>query len=308
MHDELKGWLEWLGIDEPELEALCGDASSRLYYRLKKPQNIVMDASAMKESVPRFIGVAMLLQQFKVRLPQIKAFEQHKGFMLLEDVGSIHLFDKVKKEGASDYYDKAIRELVKIQQTPSQGLEPYDAMFLLEEMNLMPQWYLKEHLGRTVECVEGRTLLGVFALISKEVLSQPQEIFVHRDYHSRNLMIDDKDDIVVIDFQDAKSGALTYDLVSLLRDAYVELDAQEIQRLVLLFKELKGLEVDDETFMRWFDFAGLQRHIKILGIFARLSIRDGKDGYLDDIPLVLKYIIETASKYPKLDGLVKLLK
>jgi len=308
MHDELKGWLEWLGIDEPELEALCGDASSRLYYRLKKPQNIVMDASAMKESVPRFIGVAMLLQQFKVRLPQIKAFEQHKGFMLLEDVGSMHLFDKVKEEGVGDYYEKAIKELVKIQQTPSQGIEPYDGMFLLEEMNLMPQWYLKEHLDRTVECVEGRTLLGAFSLISKEVLLQPQEIFVHRDYHSRNLMIDDKDDIVVIDFQDAKSGALTYDLVSLLRDAYVELDAQEIQRLVLLFKELKGLEVDDETFMRWFDFTGLQRHIKILGIFARLSIRDGKDGYLDDIPLTLKYVLETASKYPELDGLVSVLK
>ena len=307
MHDELKGWLEWLGIDDPKLEALCGDASSRRYYRLKKPQNIVMDASAMKESVPRFIGVAMLLQQFKVRLPQIKAFEQHKGFMLLEDVGSRHLFDEKDKQNVSAYYEKAIKELVKIQQTPAQGLEPYDAMFLLEEMNLMPEWYLKEHLGRSVECVEGRTLLGAFALISKEVLSQPQEIFVHRDYHSRNLMIDDKDDIVVIDFQDAKSGALTYDLVSLLRDAYVELDAQEIQRLVLLFKELKGLEVDDETFMRWFDFTGLQRHIKILGIFARLSIRDGKDGYLDDIPLTLKYVLETASKYPGLDGLVSLL-
>jgi hypothetical protein len=308
MHDELKGWLEWLGIDEPELEALCGDASSRRYYRLQEPKSIVMDASDAKEVVPRFIGVAMLLQQFKVRLPQIKAFEQHKGFMLLEDVGSTHLFDKVQKEGASDYYEKAIRELVKIQQTPSQGLEPYDAMFLLEEMNLMPQWYLKEHLGRTVECVEGRTLLGAFALISKEVLSQPQEIFVHRDYHSKNLMIDPDDALVVIDFQDAKSGALTYDLVSLLRDAYVELDSEETQRLVLLFKELKGLEVDDETFMRWFDFTGLQRHIKILGIFARLSIRDGKDGYLDDIPLVLKYVLDICDKYPELQGLANILK
>jgi len=308
MHEELKGWLEWLGIDEPELEALCGDASSRRYYRLKESQNIVMDASDAKEVVPRFIGVAMLLQKFKVRLPQIKAFEQHKGFMLLEDVGSIHLFDKVKKEGASDYYDKAIRELVKIQQTPSQGLEPYDAMFLLEEMNLMPQWYLKEHLGRTVECVEGRTLLGAFALISKEVLSQPQGMFVHRDYHSKNLMIDANDDIVVIDFQDAREGALTYDLVSLLRDAYVKLDDVEMQRLVLLFKELKGIDVDDETFMRWFDFMGLQRHIKILGIFARLSIRDRKDGYLDDIPLTLKYVLDICEKYPELQGLANILK
>ena len=121
-------------------------------------------------------------------------------------------------------------------------------------------------------------------------------------------MIDNNDDIVVIDFQDAKVGALTYDLVSLLRDVYVELDDKEVKRLALLFRDLKGLDIDDETFMRWFDFMGLQRHIKILGIFARLSIRDGKDGYLNDIPLTLKYILDVASKYPELDGLVQLLK
>lgn len=309
MHDELKGWLEWLGIDEPELEALCGDASSRRYYRLKtKPYGIVMDASDAKESVPIFIGINWRLMDGKVRIPTIKAYELNKGFIFLEDIGSTHLFDKVQTQEASTYYEKAIQTLIKVQETPSKGLEPYDAMFLLEEMNLMPEWYLKEHLGRSVECVEGRTLLGAFALISQEVLSQPQGMFVHRDYHARNLMIDEKDDIVVIDFQDAKEGAMTYDLVSLLRDAYVELDAEEIQRLVLLFKELKGLEVDDETFMRWFDFTGLQRHIKILGIFARLSIRDGKDGYLDDIPLTLKYVLETATKYPELKGLVSVLK
>lgn len=309
MHKELKGWIEWLGIDEPEMEALHGDASSRRYYRLETPpKGIVMDASDAKDSVPIFIGINWRLMDAKVRIPTIKAYELNKGFIFLEDVGSTHLFDKVDTPEASVYYEKAIKTLVQMQETPSKGLEPYNASFLLDEMNLMPQWYLKEHLGRSVECVEGRILLGSFVLISKEVLSQPQDIFVHRDYHSRNLMIDADDDIVVIDFQDAREGALTYDLVSLLRDAYVELDAKEIQRLVLLFKELKGLDVDDETFMRWFDFMGLQRHLKILGIFARLSIRDGKDAYLDDIPLTLKYVIETASKYPELDGLVSLLK
>ncbi len=308
MHDELKGWLEWLGIEEPDLEALCGDASSRRYYRLKEPQSIVMDASDAKDSVPIFIGINWRLMDAKVRMPSIKAYELNKGFILLEDIGSTHLYDKINTLDASTYYEKAIRTLLKLQDTPSKGLDPYDGAFLLDEMNLMSQWYLKEHLGRPVECVEGRTLLASFTLISKEVLSQPQGIFVHRDYHSKNLMIDSEDDIVVIDFQDAKEGALTYDLVSLLRDAYVELDAEEIQRLVLLFKELKGLEIDDETFMRWFDFTGLQRHIKILGIFARLSIRDGKDAYLDDIPLVLKYILELGGKYPELDGLMQLLK
>ena len=309
MHNELKGWLEWLGIDEPVLQSLHGDASSRRYYRLEsKPQGMVMDASDAKESVPIFIGVGWRLMDAKVRIPTIKAYELNKGFIFLEDVGTTHLFDKVKAGNASAYYDKAIETLVAMQETPSQGLEPYDANFLLEEMNLMPQWYLKEHLGKTLECLEGRTLLENFSLISKEVLSQPQSIFVHRDYHSRNLMIDSKEEIVVIDFQDAKEGALTYDLVSLLRDVYVDLDAQEMQRLILLFRDLKGLDVDDDTFIRWFDFTGLQRHIKILGIFARLSIRDGKEGYLKDIPLTLKYIIEVGSKYPELAGLLKLLK
>jgi len=308
MHNELKGWLEWLGMDEPDLEPLCGDASSRSYYRLKNHKGgIVMDASNIKETVPTFIGVNWRLMDGKVRIPTIKAYELNKGFIFLEDVGSTHLLDKVNAGNASACYEKAIKTLVTMQDTPSKGLEPYDGGFLLDEMNLMPEWYFKEHLGRTLECVEGRILLENFSTIMKEVLAQPQGMFVHRDYHSRNLMIDSEDDIVVIDFQDAREGALTYDLVSLLRDVYVELDDAEIERLVLMFRDLKGLDVDDETFMRWFDFTSLQRHIKILGIFARLAIRDGKEGYLKDIPLTLKYVLETASKYPELDGLVSLL-
>ena len=309
MHDELKGWLEWLGIEEPKLEALCGDASGRRYYRLEEPKGIVMDASDMKESVPIFIGVGWRLMDAKVRIPTIKSYELNKGFIFLEDVGSIHLLDKcVEGVDARPYFDKAVETLVTLQETPSKGLEPYDRGFLLDEMNLMPEWYLKQYLGSTVECVEGRMLLESFALIAKEVLSQPQGIFVHRDYHSRNLMIDENEDIVVIDFQDAREGALTYDLVSLLRDAYIQLDRKELKRLILLFRDLKGLDVDDETFMRWFDFTGLQRHIKILGIFARLALRDGKKQYLDDIPMTLKYILDVGSKYPELAGLIALLK
>jgi len=270
---------------------------------------MVMDASQNKESVPIFIGVAMRLMDAHVRIPKIKSFELHKGFIFLEDVGSTHLLDKcVEGVDARPFYDKAIETLVKVQTTPSKGLEPYDENFLLEEMNLMTQWYLKEYLGTTLECLEGRMLLESFSLIAKEVLSQPQGIFVHRDYHSRNLMLDSDGEIVVIDFQDAKEGALTYDLVSLLRDAYVKLDTRELRRLILLFRDLKGLDVEDETFMRWFDFTGLQRHIKILGIFTRLAIRDGKKQYLNDIPMTLKYIFEVGDKYPELDGLTSLLK
>ena len=310
MHKELKGWLEWLGVEKPDLQALHGDASARSYYRIQNDdRGMVMDASQNKESVPIFIGVAMRLMDAHVRIPKIKSFELHKGFIFLEDVGSTHLLDKcVEGVDARPFYDKAIETLVKVQTTPSKGLEPYDENFLLEEMNLMTQWYLKEYLGTTLECLEGRMLLESFSLIAKEVLSQPQGIFVHRDYHSRNLMLDSDGEIVVIDFQDAKEGALTYDLVSLLRDAYVKLDTRELRRLILLFRDLKGLDVEDETFMRWFDFTGLQRHIKILGIFTRLAIRDGKKQYLNDIPMTLKYIFEVGDKYPELDGLTSLLK
>ncbi|CAA6814661.1 MAG: COG3178: Predicted phosphotransferase related to Ser/Thr protein kinases [uncultured Sulfurovum sp.] len=309
MHQELKGWLEWLGMEAPVLTALHGDASGRRYYRLENHAKklMVMDASDEKASVPIFIGVGWRLMDAKVRIPTIRAYELNKGFILLEDVGSTHLFDFGALDNPSVYYEKAIKTLVQMQETPSKGLEPYDQSFLLNEMNLMLEWYLKAHLGQKVECVEGRTLLSAFMLISKEVLAQPQETFVHRDYHAKNLMIDSEDEIVVIDFQDAREGGITYDLVSLLQDAYVLLDARERNRLIKFYKELKGIEVDEETFMRWFDFTGLQRHIKILGIFARLSIRDGKDAYLDNIPLVLQYILEVAQKYPELQGLVALL-
>ncbi len=305
MHKELKGWIEWLGMEDAELIGLHGDASSRRYYRVsdQSPALIVMDASDDKESVPIFIGINWRLSDAKVRIPGIQSYELDKGFILLEDVGTTHLYDKCSPA----YYEKAIKTLATMQEAPHQGLEPYDEAFLLQEMNLMLEWYLKKHLNQKVECVEAKTLLDSFSLIAKEVLAQPQETFVHRDYHSKNLMIDQKDEIVVIDFQDAKSGALTYDLVSLLRDAYVVLDKRERARLIKLFKELKGIEVDDETFMRWFDFTGLQRHIKILGIFARLSIRDGKSSYLDNIPLVLEYVLDVASKYPELEGLASLL-
>ena len=310
MHKELTDWLESLGIKDPELQKLHGDASARSYYRLiNSDGGIVMDASEAKESVPVFIGVAQRLTDADARIPTINAYDLEKGFVFLEDIGSTHLLDKcVEGVDARPYYDKAIETLVQLQTTPSKGLQPYDEGFLLEEMNLMTEWYLKAYMDTTLECLEGRMLLESFSLIAKEVLSQPQGIFVHRDYHARNLMLDSNDEIVVIDFQDAREGALTYDLVSLLRDAYVKLDRRELRRLILLFKELKGLDVEDETFIRWFDFTGLQRHIKILGIFSRLAIRDGKKNYLQDIPLTLKYILEVGQKYPELDELIALLK
>ncbi len=305
MHKELKGWVEFLGIEDPTLTKLNADAGSRRYYRIEKQAKklLVMDASDDVGSVPMMIGIGLRLKETKVRTPLIRSFELHKGFMLLDDVGSTHLFDIC----SSAYYEKAIRTLVEMQKAPTIDLIAYDKGFLLEEMNLMLEWYLQQHLGKTLECVEGRNLIEVFSRIAKEVLAQPQEIFVHRDYHSKNLMIDSEDEIVIIDYQDARAGALTYDLASLLGDAYVALDKRERKRLIKLFKDLKGIEVDDETFMRWFDFTSLQRNIKILGIFSRLKIRDKKEAYMEHIPLVLQYILEVTEKYPELDALTELL-
>ena len=129
---------------------------------------------------------------------------------------------------------------------------------------------------------------------------------MHRDYHSRNIMLTPKGEVGVIDFQDARVGAITYDLVSLLKDCYIEWDKREVEKLALYYRDAVGLDVDDATFIKWFDFMGLQRHIKVLGIFSRLHLRDGKSGYLKDIPLTLKYVVETASKYPETQELVTL--
>ena len=224
----------------------------------------------------------------------------------MEDLGDTHLADVIETDFEL-FYGKAIDSLIKMQNADTEGLPSYDADFLRFEMDLMQEWYLEKHLGVTLNAEQQTIINNALEAITSEVLSQPQGVFVHRDYHSRNLMFSCNDQLVVIDYQDARVGAVTYDLVSLLRDVYVELHPRDVERLALHFRDMKGLDVDDATFMRWFDFMGLQRHIKILGIFARLYLRDGKDGYLKDIPLTLKYVLETAKKYEETQALAKLL-
>ena len=305
---KLEEWLEQIGC-EGELEPVAADASFRKYYRLKSSMHsgIVMDSSAQKESVPPFIDIEHRLYEAGVRVAKINTYNLEEGFVFMEDLGNVHLSDVIEDDFEL-YYGKAIASLIKMQNVEIEGLPAYDAEFLRFEMDLMQEWYLEKHLELTLEETQLETLDTALETITAEVLAQPQEIFVHRDYHSRNLMFGCTDDLVVIDFQDARVGAVTYDLVSLLRDVYVELHPRDVERLALHFRDMKGLDVEDETFMRWFDFMGLQRHIKILGIFARLAIRDGKEGYIKDMPLTLKYILGVGSKYPELNGLINLLK
>ena len=306
--EELIKWLEGYGIDA-ELQPLTGDASLRRYYRIEETlhRGIVMDASAQPESVAPFVDIAHRLFEAGVRTPKINAFDTEQGFVFMEDIGNVHFADRIENE-KEIIYPKAVDTIRKMQKADTDGLPVYDREFLRFEMDLMYEWYLEKHLGVSLSRSQEAILERTLEKIADVVLEQPQGVFVHRDFHSRNLMFDSSDDLAVIDFQDARAGAITYDPVSLLRDVYVELDPQEVERLALHFRDLKGLDVDDGTFMKWFDFMGLQRHIKILGIFARLALRDGKKGYLEDIPLTLKYVLEVGSRYTETSEFVKMLK
>jgi len=309
MHPELRGWVEFLGIKRPILTLIHGDQQSRRYYRIEKKikKFMVVDASSCKESVPAFIGVGLRLKEVKVRTPLVRSFELHKGFMLQDDIGSTHLIDTCASSNPAAYYEKAIATLIRMQKAPIVELPSVNEGQLIDEMNLMLKWYLKEHLGKQIECVEGRILLESFIQIAKEVMAQPQEVFVHMDFHSKNLMIDSDDELIVLDFQDASQGPLTYDLVSLLRDAYISLDHRERKRLIRIYCKSKRIDVDEVTFMRWFDFTGIQRHIKLLGTFAQLHHESGKEGYIEYTPLLVQYILDAASSYPELEGLVSIL-
>jgi aminoglycoside/choline kinase family phosphotransferase len=224
---------------------------------------------------------------------------------LLEDFGDTLLANHLDENSFARLYTQALDEIIKIQKADTSSLELYDREFLIFEMSLMKDWLFDKYLSLELNIAQEEILEKSLAFIADEVLSQPQGVMVHRDFHSRNLMLVGEK-IGVIDFQDAKVGAITYDLVSLLKDVYVYFEPQKIDDLALLFRDKKAIEVDDKTFIRWFDMMGLQRHIKILGIFARLHLRDGKSGYLKDLPLTYQYVIEAIGKYEELRPLKRL--
>jgi len=306
--NKLKEWLNSIGYTQ-ELEVVSADASFRKYYRVKSSSDsvVVMDSSLQKETLLPFIDIANRLYEAKVKSPKILHSNLEDGFLVMEDLGSTHLFNKLDNNFEL-WYAEAIDNIVKMQNTDIVGLLNYDEEFLSFEMSLMQEWYLTKYLNINLDHKQQIQLSKILDYIVTEVISQPQGLFVHRDYHSRNIMLlESSSEVVVIDYQDARVGAITYDLVSLLRDVYVELNPTFVKKMALTFKDSKNIDVDNDTFMRWFDFMGLQRHIKILGIFARLSIRDGKDDYLKSIPLTLKYIKEVSLKYEETKGLLRLL-
>ncbi len=293
----------WLATTTPykdyDITIASADASFRKYYRLSQGRTsvILMDASLEKESLTPFVNITHRLLHVNVKAPKILAQNLSLGYLILEDFGDTNLLDVLNKANFTKLYEKAIDEIIQMQKADTTNLPLYDKKFLHAEMDLMQEWYLEKKLALHVTQMQKELISSTLEAISSVVLSQPQNIFVHRDFHSRNIMLTPQNELGIIDYQDAMSGALTYDLVSLLKDCYIAFSREDIEALALLFASKKGLHVSREEFLKWFDFVGLQRHIKVLGIFSRLYLRDGKDGYLKDIPLTLRYVIETASRY-----------
>jgi len=306
----LSAWLRQdLDLEVESLRPASSDASFRRYFRavVGADSFIAMDAPPAHEDVLPFIKIAGLLRQAGVQAPQIHAQDIEKGFLLLCDFGNRPYLDSLNEATVDRLYADALEALGKLQRgvdIHACGLPPYDEALLRREMDLCPQWFLAGLLGRDIRPAERAVLAKTWQILVDSALEQPQ-VCVHRDYHSRNLMITDTDNPGVLDFQDAVVGPVTYDLVSLLRDCYIVWPQERVENWVLDYQRRlldEGLvaEADPERFLRWFDLMGLQRHIKVLGIFARLKLRDGKPGYLGDLPRVMDYVLEASRRHPEL--------
>jgi aminoglycoside/choline kinase family phosphotransferase len=307
--DKIKNWLNTTVYGDYDIKIASADASFRKYYRLSLDNKsvILMDSSLERDSLEPFIKVTEKLLHVRVNAPTVLEQNLDEGYLILEDFGDTNLLDILNKNNFKSYYSKAIDTIVLMQNADTKTLPLYDKKFLHVEMDLMREWYIEKLLHVSLDMSDIKLIEDTLNFISDTVLTQPQGIFVHRDFHSRNIMISADDKLGIIDYQDAMSGSVTYDLVSLLKDCYIEFDREDIIKLALEFRDKKCLHVSDDEFVKWFDFMGLQRHIKVLGIFSRLYLRDKKDGYLKDIPLTLKYVLDTAKEYKQTEKLANLL-
>jgi len=317
MSERIKALQHWLqadlGIQNAQLVAITNDASFRRYFRLitEGVSHVVMDAPPDKENCVPFIDVANRLQASGLNAPQILASDLKQGFLLLTDFGSQLYLPALNETQIESLYGDALDALVVMQtRTSSDNLLLYDYQSLHREMDLFTNWLLDKHLNLSLSASEQANLATCFELLSSSALTQPQ-VFVHRDYHSRNLMIVPNHNPGILDFQDAVKGPITYDLVSLLRDCYISWPLARVRGWALRhYTQMQptGIlnDVDESKFLRWFDWMGIQRHLKASGIFARLYHRDGKSNYLKDIPRTLGYIVEVSANYPELAPLYKL--
>ena len=303
----LKQWVGEVLQQSVTITRRAGDAGFRRYYAIDVvPELLAVDAPPTTENTSQFMQVAELLRGAGVSVPAIRAFDISCGFVLVENFGQREFGAELDGESALMLYGEALFTLLAIAQAPAKPdvLPVFDEAFILRELGLFSEWFVGALLGLTLSADEVAMLDTVFGRLVARALAQPQ-VVMHRDFHSRNLLAKADGSLGVIDFQDAVVGPVTYDLASLLRDCYVRLPPAEVRRWALAYGDMAldaGImtRVSADDFLCDFDWVGLQRHIKVLGIFARLHLRDGKSNYLPDLPRVIGYVQEVADQYPEL--------
>ncbi|MFK8049033.1 MAG: aminoglycoside phosphotransferase family protein [Halioglobus sp.] len=289
---------------ESALTLVTGDASNRRYFRLvcADKSYIVADAPPETEKNSEFVAIHRVLSNAGVRVPHLFAADIDRGYLLLEDLGDHSLLPALNENSVDAWYEKAQGILRKMAAVDLGSVDAaYDHALFSEELSRFGEWFVTGLLNYTLSDSEREIISRFSSVLLESALEQPQ-VLVHRDFHSRNLMILEDGELVIIDFQDAVRGPITYDIASLLKDCYIRWPQAQVEAWALAYKRqldgwvnLQGLS--DETFLRWFDAMALQRHIKVLGTFARLYLRDGKAAYLADLPMVLGYIHETLDRY-----------
>jgi len=310
--------IEWLsGLYPNEIFTIApasADASFRRYFRATFADGttkVVMDAPPQHENCEPFLHIGRLFEDAGTHVPHVYAKDLTQGFLLLSDLGNTTYLQALSRDNAKQLYSAATDALIDIQLASKKDeLPPYDEALLRRELNLFPEWYIGKHLGMTLSDKQKSKLEEAFARILANNLAQPC-VYVHRDYHSRNLMVTEPNP-GILDFQDAVHGPITYDLASLFKDAYIKWEEDEVMDWLIRYWEKArkaGLPVREDfgEFYRDYEMMGVQRHIKVLGIFARLYHRDGKDGYLKDMPLVMDYLVRACERYIDLKPLLNLL-
>jgi len=314
----IEDWLSReLRLGAWRIEPASSDASFRRYFRVfgERATWIVMDAPPPHEDVRPYLEVTRLLESLGVHVPHVHEVDSGRGLLLLEDLGTTLYLERLSAGADPEpLYADALAALERIQVrgvAASRALPPYDHAVLARELALMPEWFLARHLGLAADDAVRELLESSCAFLIGEALAQPQ-VFVHRDYHSRNLMVVPGRNPGIIDFQDALRGPVGYDLVSLLKDCYIAWPRARVVGWVSGYRTRLAAAggaagASEAEFLRWFDLIGVQRHIKVLGIFCRLWYRDGKSGYLADLPRVLAYVRETCAHYAELGALGRFL-
>jgi len=294
------------------LSPASADASFRSYWRTcgGGPSLIVMDAPPEHENIGPWLEIAGRLRRAGLNAPQVLAVDREHGFVLMSDLGTRALLSALDADRVDALYGQVLDALFAIQsRVAASGLPDYDETRLVAEMELMPAWFLQRHIGFTPGCEQWDTIESTFRALLDNALAQPR-VFVHRDFHSRNLMVCDPGP-GILDFQDAVRGPITYDLVSVLRDCYIAWPEGRVYDWVEGYRrrlaEAGLVDVDGARFRQWFDLMGVQRHLKVLGIFSRLNYRDGKPGYLADLPRVWRYTRQVGLQYDATRPLVELL-